>query len=58
MNVLEALEARRSIRAYKPDPVAPELIKGIIEAANKAPSWANTQPWEVFVASGAPLENS
>lgn len=57
MNVLEALEARRSIRAYKPEPVAPELIKSIIEAANRAPSWANTQPWEVFVASGAPLEN-
>lgn len=57
MNVLEALEARRSIRAYKPTPVAPEVIKSIIEAANRAPSWANTQPWEVYVASGTPLEN-
>ncbi|NLO90350.1 MAG: nitroreductase [Clostridia bacterium] len=57
MNVLEALEARRSIRVYKPTPVAPEVIKSIIEAANRTPSWANTQPWEVYVVSGTPLEN-
>lgn len=57
MNVLEALEARRSIRAYKSDPVSPEVIRSIIEAANRTPSWANTQPWEVYVAGGAPLES-
>lgn len=57
MDVLEALEARRSIRVYKNDPVAPEVIRSIIEAANRSPSWANTQPWEVYVAGGAPLEN-
>ncbi len=57
MNVIETLEARRSTRAYKSDPVAPEVIKSIVEAANRSPSWANTQPWEVYVASGAPLDN-
>jgi len=57
MNVIEALAARRSIRVFKSDPVAPELIKSIVEAANRSPSWANTQPWEVYVAGGTPLEN-
>ncbi|MCR4435929.1 MAG: nitroreductase [Clostridiales bacterium] len=56
MNVIEALQARHSTRAYKPDPVDRETIRKILEAANHAPSWANTQPWEVFVASGEPLE--
>ncbi|NLM52501.1 MAG: nitroreductase [Firmicutes bacterium] len=57
MNVLEALKNRHSTRVYKPDPVAPEVIREIVEAANRAPSWANTQPWEVYVAGGATLDN-
>jgi nitroreductase len=28
----------------------------IMEAANRTASWANTQPWEIFVAAGEPLE--
>ena len=28
----------------------------ILEPALHAPSWANTQPWEIFVAAGEPLE--
>jgi len=57
VKVIEALKSRKSIRVYKPDPVAPEVIREIVEAANRAPSWANTQPWEVYVAGGAPLDN-
>lgn len=56
MDVIEALETRKSIRAFKPDPVDPTLIQQILEAANRSPSWANTQPWEIFVAGGEPLE--
>jgi nitroreductase len=56
MNVTEAIAKRSSIRAYKPDPVAKETIMEILEKAARTPSWANTQPWTVFVASGATLE--
>ena len=28
----------------------------IIEAATRAPSWGNTQPWEIYVATGEVLE--
>lgn len=47
---------RRSIRGYKPDPVAKEVIEEIIEIAKGAPSSMNTQPWFFHVVTGAPLE--
>jgi nitroreductase len=55
VNVIEAIESRRSIRAFKPDAVSKEVILEILAAANWSPSWADTQPWEVFVAGGGPL---
>lgn len=56
MNVVEALAARMSIRAFKPDKVSKDTIDKILEAATRSPSWANTQPWEIYVASGDVLE--
>lgn len=55
MNVLEALQERHSTRAYKAMAVERETILKVLEAANYAPSWANTQPWEFYVATGEPL---
>lgn len=51
MNVHEALRSRRSVRAFRPDPIAPEVLRRIFEAAQRAPSWCNTQPWRVVVTS-------
>lgn len=56
MDVIEALQARHSTRAYKQEAIDRDTIVKIIEAANCTPSWANTQPWEFFVAAGEPLE--
>ena len=56
MNVREALDARYSCRAFTKEPVTRAQIEAIVAAASRAPSWANTQPWEVFVAAGEPLE--
>lgn len=47
---------RRSIRGYKPDPVAKNLIKEIISVAKQSPSSMNTQPWHFHVVTGEPLE--
>jgi nitroreductase len=55
MNVIEALNERFSSRAYKPDPVSRETLDKVMEAALRAPSWANTQPWEIYVAAGDAL---
>ena len=56
MNVNEALGSRHATRAYKPVPVSKETVLQILDDARNTPSWANSQPWEVFVASGAALE--
>lgn len=56
MNVRDALYSRICCRAYKDLPVSREMVLAILEAATRAPSWANTQPWEVFVAGGDALE--
>ncbi|MDR2089364.1 MAG: nitroreductase [Clostridiales Family XIII bacterium] len=55
MYVIEAIRARRSTRAFRPDPVERDKLAAILEAAARAPSWANSQPWETFVATGRTL---
>lgn len=49
LTVTEAIKERRSIRKFKPDPVPPEAIKQILEAARLAPSGSNRQPWRFIV---------
>ncbi|MDR0861868.1 MAG: nitroreductase [Oscillospiraceae bacterium] len=55
MTVTEALNKRNSIRAYLPTPIPAEVLNEVLAAAQRTPSWANTQPWEVFVAQGEAL---
>jgi nitroreductase len=56
MNVTEAVAARISVRAFKADPVPGDLVREILEAAHRAPSGGNLQPWRVHAVSGAPIE--
>lgn len=56
MDVVDVIRERKSIRAFKPDPVPKEVLQQILEQALRAPSWANTQPWEFAVATGAKLK--
>ena len=46
---LELAEKRRSVRAYKPDPVPEELLQKVLEAGRLAPSACNKQPWRFIV---------
>ena len=52
MNVIEALEQRKSTRAFLGDEVELEKINTILDAARHAPSGTNTQPWQVAVVTG------
>jgi len=52
MELEAAVLGRRSIRAFLPDPVPREKIRKIVQLARWAPSWGNTQPWEIVVADG------
>jgi nitroreductase len=51
-----AITSRRSIRAFLPTPVAREDIEAILDVASRAPSGTNTQPWKVYVLTGATKE--
>jgi nitroreductase len=55
MEFLDTLSSRRSIRAFTPQPVAPELIEQLIRDAAHAPSWGNTQPYLLAIATGPVL---
>ena len=47
--VIEAIEARRSIRAYKDTPVEREKLQLLAECGVKAPSALNHQEWEIRI---------
>ena len=53
MNVFEAIEQRRSIRSYKPDPVEPDKLEKVLEAGRLAPSASNRQEWRYVVVTDA-----
>jgi nitroreductase len=57
MDVIEAVEKRKSVRGYKPDPVPRQVLEQILESASRAPSAMNTQPWEFTLLTKDVLEN-
>lgn len=53
MTFSELLRARRSVRAFRADPISPELFDTVLADANWSPSWSNTQPFRIAIATGA-----
>ena len=49
MDVFEAIQKRRSVRAYKSTPIPEEKLMKILEAGRLAPSASNIQPWHFIV---------
>jgi nitroreductase len=56
MELQAAIRERRSIRKFRPDPIPRVALENLLETARWAPSWGNTQPWEITVLTGEPLE--
>lgn len=56
MDVMQAIKERRSIRAFKSDPVPREKIEEVLRMAVQAPSAINLQPWELTVVVGEERE--
>jgi nitroreductase len=48
----EFLASRRTTRSFKSDPVDPKLIEELLVDGLTAPSWSNTRPFMVAVATG------
>jgi len=51
----QALQSRRSVRAFLPTDVPDALVLHLLELAARAPSGTNTQPWQVHVLKGEAL---
>lgn len=52
MELFEAILTRSSKRDFEDRPVPKETIDKILSASLRAPSWANSQPWEIAVSTG------
>lgn len=49
MDLLAAINTRRSIRNYSPEPVSKHQVNQLLHAAIQAPSAMNSQPWAFAV---------
>ena len=56
MDVTEAVQSRRSVRAFLDRPVPESLLRDAIDLAARAPSGGNVQPWRIVAVSGEPLK--
>ena len=45
------MSARRDIRRFRPDPVPPDTLRHLLEAAHTAPSVGHSQPWRLVVVT-------
>jgi nitroreductase len=55
VDVYEAVDSRRAVRAFSARPVPKEILGRVLAAAARAPSSGNLQPWRLFVVAGEPL---
>lgn len=55
MDACDALRERRSIRAYKPDPVPRETLLTILDCARLAPNGSNRQSWKFVCVTDAAM---
>src|SRR5258708_40192339 len=53
LTVTEALKRRISTREFRPQPLAEQLVREILDIARWAPSGGNLQPWKVSAVAAA-----
>jgi nitroreductase len=51
METWDAIRARRNVRAYTPEPIAPDDLDRIAEAGWRAPSASNRQHWDFIIVT-------
>jgi nitroreductase len=56
MDFTDCITQRQSCRAFLPEPVSKETIEKVLQSANRSPSYMNSQPWEVMVATADKLD--
>ncbi|MXO95229.1 nitroreductase [Erythrobacter aquimaris] len=56
MNVSEAVQSRRSVRAFTDQPVDRDTLTRVLEKAQRSPSGGNVQPWNAVILTGEPMQ--
>jgi nitroreductase len=55
MDAIEVLKTRRSVRAFRSEPVPREIIEDVIDCGRLAATAINIQPWEFVVVTNPQL---
>ncbi len=53
----DIIGSRRDIRRFRPDPLAPEIIRAVLNAGHAAPSVGHSQPWRFIVVTDPDLRD-
>ncbi len=56
MEFTKVVNERHSSRRFMDKPISETTLREIIKEAQRAPSWANAQPWQVIIATGDTLQ--
>lgn len=57
-DLVEAIEERRSVRSFKPDPVPEATLSRIIGCGLMAPSAGNIQPWQFYAVKSPEVKTA
>ena len=55
MNVVDAVNARLSVRQFLPTAVSDDQLRSLLSDASRSPSGGNVQPWRMYVVNGESL---
>lgn len=55
MDFTDVVNSRHSVRDFSDKQISNELLTKIVKLAQRTPSWANSQPWNVYIAKGDAL---
>lgn len=51
MDIYEAMRTLRAVRRLRPDPIPPDVLRRVLEAATWAPTGGNQQPWRIVLVA-------
>ena len=55
-NFKELMKERHSTRMFESKEIPKDVLKDIISTSLLSPSWTNSQPWKLYIASGKALD--
>jgi nitroreductase len=56
ISLYEAMRTTRAVRRLRPDPIADDVLRRVLEAATYGPSGGNRQAWRIIVVRDAALK--